>query len=587
VKLFLQGKPKWVLIDEHFPVHGDSVRPAFIQPSKESSWILLYEKAYAKINRSYANCIRDFASDIFSVVTEVPLKSLNHSISSNSDIWKQIVVSLKRGLILFTELDSLTIEQFNKEYFLSFFIIGAYTIKSKYYLKLQLPNLRNDNLFKKVQLTLQTPYVSEEISSNSKIISNGEKDVFLVEFDFFIKTFAKTFILFYHDNYIYNYKKTLLRERKYNVVKFNLRSNCHIFLSLILKQSKYYPTMSNYEIPISRLIICKRKSASHLARVNTIRFKEYSAFNEKKKDQSESLEFIDSAYGKEEKHLLELNLTDGEYYLIFKVFLDIPTHVVISTYSDHPITYEDTFTDEEKMVLFGNNSSTYNALNSVFDSFIRNKYEAEEKLKEEYSIRKALYNNKLGYSIIRITNSSSNLLLYLSLGYDITGMQLVSHDQIKKFSRLMSESTNMNSKNTNEYISIDPGSYEILVFEWEKNYHEVSINFNFRINLESHYYFRHLIDDFSNFKRKFITKLVFYFEIPYKNAIYILFFNRSDKRYILKAKFTNTNNIIFEGNKGDNIIELVLNRFSKDYIHLRLVNTEEVKYKVDINLQEI
>ncbi len=295
VKLFLQGKPKWVLIDEHFPVHGNSIRPAFIQPSKESSWIILYEKAYAKINRSYANCIRDLASDIFSVLTEAPLKSLNHSISSNSDIWKQIVVSLKRGLILFTELDSLTIEQFNKEYFLSFFIIGAYTIKSKYYLKLQLPNLRNDNLFKKVQLTLQAPYVSEEISTNSKIISNGEKDVFLVEFDFFIKTFAKTFILFYHDNYIYNYKKTLLRERKYNVVKFNLRSNCHIFLSLILKQSKYYPTMSNYEIPISRLIICKRKSASHLARVNTIRFKEYSAFNEKKKDQSESLEFIDSA----------------------------------------------------------------------------------------------------------------------------------------------------------------------------------------------------------------------------------------------------------------------------------------------------
>jgi hypothetical protein len=149
----------------------------------------------------------------------------------------------------------------------------------------------------------------------------------------------------------------------------------------------------------------------------------------------------------------------------------------------------------------------------------------------------------------------------------------------------MSESTNVNSRITNDYLTVCPSSFEILIFEWEKPGSEVSLNFSSKVCLENNFYFPHFYSDFSNFRKKFITRSVFYFEIPYKNGIYVIFFNRSHKRYSLKVEFRQTNNILFE--KGENSMEVILNRSSKEYIYLKLVNNEEVKYKIDINLQEI
>jgi hypothetical protein len=50
----MNGKPKQVVIDDFIPVFEDNQsRTAFSRAEKESLWILLFEKVYAKVKGGY------------------------------------------------------------------------------------------------------------------------------------------------------------------------------------------------------------------------------------------------------------------------------------------------------------------------------------------------------------------------------------------------------------------------------------------------------------------------------------------------------------------------------------------------------
>ena len=63
IKLYLQGVPRHILLDEYIPINENN-EPAFINPSVDYFWILLIEKAIAKVNRSYTNSLKSFASEL-------------------------------------------------------------------------------------------------------------------------------------------------------------------------------------------------------------------------------------------------------------------------------------------------------------------------------------------------------------------------------------------------------------------------------------------------------------------------------------------------------------------------------------------
>ena len=70
-ELFLRidGKPTMLIIDDYIPVFKDTKKPCFAKPNGKELWVMLLEKAWAKINGGYMNTIGGQVHEPFEVLT--------------------------------------------------------------------------------------------------------------------------------------------------------------------------------------------------------------------------------------------------------------------------------------------------------------------------------------------------------------------------------------------------------------------------------------------------------------------------------------------------------------------------------------
>lgn len=72
VKLCHDGEWKAITLDDYFPCYNQYSGPAFSKANGNELWVLLMEKAYAKLYKSYARIERGFNIDAFSDLTGAP-----------------------------------------------------------------------------------------------------------------------------------------------------------------------------------------------------------------------------------------------------------------------------------------------------------------------------------------------------------------------------------------------------------------------------------------------------------------------------------------------------------------------------------
>ena len=82
MNLCINGEFKIVEIDDYFPCwkhHNGTFTSAFSRPRNESVlWVLILEKAWAKINGSYDLTIGGDTSDAISCLTGAPSEFISH-----------------------------------------------------------------------------------------------------------------------------------------------------------------------------------------------------------------------------------------------------------------------------------------------------------------------------------------------------------------------------------------------------------------------------------------------------------------------------------------------------------------------------
>ena len=61
--LFIDGKPQIVIVDDYLPVEKSTNRPVYAQSKGNEIWVMLLEKAWAKVNGGYANIISGLIYD--------------------------------------------------------------------------------------------------------------------------------------------------------------------------------------------------------------------------------------------------------------------------------------------------------------------------------------------------------------------------------------------------------------------------------------------------------------------------------------------------------------------------------------------
>ena len=69
IVLHIDGKPQIVVIDDYIPCYKFFNMPCFAQPSGAEIWVLLMEKAFAKVNGGYLNIIGGLERESFEILT--------------------------------------------------------------------------------------------------------------------------------------------------------------------------------------------------------------------------------------------------------------------------------------------------------------------------------------------------------------------------------------------------------------------------------------------------------------------------------------------------------------------------------------
>ena len=100
VILFIDGEYQIVFLDDYFPVLKGTNVLYFAKPNSFELWVLLLEKAWAKINGGYANIISGWPSDVFRAVTGFACEQLTHRDNTIERLWSIIrTVDTNYGII--------------------------------------------------------------------------------------------------------------------------------------------------------------------------------------------------------------------------------------------------------------------------------------------------------------------------------------------------------------------------------------------------------------------------------------------------------------------------------------------------------
>ena len=99
--LFIDGEFQIIFLDDYFPIFKNTNIPYFILNDNNDLWILLLEKAYAKINGSYGNIIFGWPDNLFKTLTGFSTEFLIHLDISIENLWNVIFnVYQNKGLIV-------------------------------------------------------------------------------------------------------------------------------------------------------------------------------------------------------------------------------------------------------------------------------------------------------------------------------------------------------------------------------------------------------------------------------------------------------------------------------------------------------
>jgi len=98
----IKGEWQIVLLDDYFPCSKKSQQPLFAKPNGEELWVMLLEKAWAKVNGGYLNIVGGTPTEVMSVLTNFGVEYCSHDIKdfNKDNHWKKIKDSDDKGFIM-------------------------------------------------------------------------------------------------------------------------------------------------------------------------------------------------------------------------------------------------------------------------------------------------------------------------------------------------------------------------------------------------------------------------------------------------------------------------------------------------------
>ena len=153
-ELFLRidGKPTILIIDDYLPVYKETKKPCFAKPNGKELWVMLLEKAWAKINGGYINTIGGLVHEPFEVLTGFGSRVYNLS-DKDENSKMEILEEMKEAdqsncFISCGTKDDNELEKYGLVPGHAYSILGLNVVETIYKNKITLLRLRNPWSFK-------------------------------------------------------------------------------------------------------------------------------------------------------------------------------------------------------------------------------------------------------------------------------------------------------------------------------------------------------------------------------------------------------------------------------------------------------
>lgn len=88
VNFCLNGQNFKIIVDDFIPFNPKTKSPAFSSSKQNELWVMLLEKAWAKVSGSYENSINGLCCEVFRALTGAPVEYLKHKYVN--DVWKMV-----------------------------------------------------------------------------------------------------------------------------------------------------------------------------------------------------------------------------------------------------------------------------------------------------------------------------------------------------------------------------------------------------------------------------------------------------------------------------------------------------------------
>ena len=101
IVLFIDGQWQIVIVDDHFPYNTNLGRFAFAHSTNHTIWLMLLEKAWAKVNGGYSNIIGGSNRDPLEALTSFPSQVIELEKENEFEqLYQKVEIALNKGSII-------------------------------------------------------------------------------------------------------------------------------------------------------------------------------------------------------------------------------------------------------------------------------------------------------------------------------------------------------------------------------------------------------------------------------------------------------------------------------------------------------
>jgi hypothetical protein len=256
IVLFIDGEWQVVVLDDYFPVKKGTKELAFSKPNGFELWVILLEKAWAKINGGYANIISGWPDEPLLALTGFASHKYDHAQTEEDDLWKVLLEAEHRENIMCSSTkNEVSIANYNLVVNHAYSLISA---KETYQNgeRIRLVKLRNPWGYKEWNGDWgdDSPLWTEATKSyyGMKV---GDDGTFFMSIKDFRELFSSTHICYVmHNSNIKSFMVTMNNNSSPNVLNLFMESEGRISISALFKHWRYNRNLKKDNHPCTLMI---------------------------------------------------------------------------------------------------------------------------------------------------------------------------------------------------------------------------------------------------------------------------------------------------------------------------------------------